>query len=154
MKSTKQLTELYTDIKPKTNETKEQDDFANFVESRFEKMADYRKTWLTRMQETSNLRDVYVSWLVEGENYDKSVRFPTLRDVERAIVDEIMKTPPEATIESERGENKEKAQALKFVVDEKQENPYEKREKQMALVDMVHTGVGFRKTSYYKSGVD
>ena len=126
-----------------------QDEYAKFVERRFWSMAWSRNSWHQRIQRTFPLWDVFRPWLLEGENFDKAVRFPTLRDTARAISDEILKDPPEATIEPRNGEKPNRAQALQFKLEERLDDTYEKLVQEECLNDMVVYGEGFRLPSYY-----
>lgn len=125
------------------------DDFAQFVERRFYQMSWARNQWYQRVQKTFRLWDVFQPWLLEGENFNKAVRFPTLRDVAKAIKDEIMRNPPEAVLEPRYGEKANRAQALEFKVKEIKDNIYEKRVQEDCIGDMIFFGRGVRRVNYY-----
>lgn len=127
-----------------------EDDFSRFVEMRFNNMAEARRDWYHRTHRTWKLWDVFQPWLVEGEKFDRAVRFPTLRDAGKAIVDEIMKAPPEATLEPIGGVKRNRAQALEFKIRETNENIYEKLIQRDCIKDMIFFGVGYRRADYYK----
>lgn len=125
------------------------DDFARFVERRFWSMTFDRNRWYERAKRVTPLYDVYKDWLLDGENFEKAVRFPTLRDVNKALIDEILRNPPEAELEPDMGENPQRAQALQFKVNDIKNNIYEKRTQEDCLNDMLYWGEGFRMTNYY-----
>ena len=125
------------------------DDFARFTERRFYSMAWARNQWYQRVQKTFDLWDVFKDWLIDGESFEKAVRFPTLRDVAKAIADEIMRTPPEAVLEPRYGEKANRAQALEFKVKEIKDNIYEKRVQEDCIKDMLFYGRGVRLVNYF-----
>jgi len=148
---TKKYDKLMNPEKYTQRDTKGIDKFADFVKSRFEKMAESKSDWNRRVEQIYPLWDVFVEWLVEGEDYSKPVKFPTLRDVAMSIRDDIMQNPPEARLTPKHGESPSKAQALGFAVKEIKDNIYEKRVKKECLADMLFYGEGFRKISYRKN---
>lgn len=144
----KKLEDRYFSSGP-SRELTAQDDFAQFVERRFYSMSHSRNTWYQRTQKVNVLWDVYKDWLLDGENFEKAVRFPTLRDVGQALIDEILKSPPQATLEAENGENPHRAQALEFILEDILDSPDEKVVQRDCLNDMIYTGEGYRLINYY-----
>jgi len=125
------------------------DDFACFIERRFYAMSWARNPWYERTQRVNTLWDVYKPWLLDGENFEKAVRFPTLRDIGRAISDEILKAPPQATLEPVQGEKPHRAQALQFKTEEIKGRPDEKDVQADCIEDMIFYGEGYRKVDHY-----
>jgi hypothetical protein len=132
-----------------TKQRKGNDEFSRFVERRFWSMQESASRWRERTKQVMPLYDVFKDWLVDGEDFEKAVRFPTFRDLGRALVDEIMKAPPESDLVPEFGENPYRAQALGFKVKDIKSNTHEKEVQAECLEDMVFTGEGFRYVNYF-----
>lgn len=149
MTDIKRLSAIYFASEPTKAKHTAKDEFALFVEKRFYNMAWSRNQWYNRMMRTGKLWDVFKPWLVDGENFNKAVRFPTLRDTAKAIKDEIMRTPPKAVLEPLYGEKANRAQALEAKVNEIKDNVYEKRTQSDCIADMLFYGRGVRMVNYY-----
>lgn len=143
------LSDQYFSSEPEKGKYTARDGFSMFVERRFYNMAWARNQWYQRVNRTFKLWDVYKPWLVDGENFDKAVRFPTLRDTAKAIKDEIMRNPPKAVLEPLNGEKANRAQALEAKINEVKDNVYEKRTQADCIADMLFYGRGVRLINYY-----
>lgn len=130
--------------------SKKSDDFATFCERRFEDMARSRSTWYQRQRRTYGLWDVFKDWLMDGEQFNKAVRFPTLRDVAKGMKTEIMKAPPETQIEATYGEKPNRVEALRAKVTSIKSSIEEKRVQEDCIDDMLFCGLAPRVVGYYK----
>lgn len=130
-----------------------QDDIGRFVEERFYSMS-YAKQQIREVWQGTE--DLYYcndwEWIVKGEGFDRPVRFPTLRDFTKTLVDEFMKDPPDIILHP-LGIDNEQAEDLivgkKAYIDQRRNSIHEKTVRRQVIEDMFFYGKGFREVCYW-----
>lgn len=125
-------------------------DFATFVTQRYNAMA-VAKIYIRQAWEGT--QDLYYcndwEWIVSGEGWDRSVRFPTLRDTTKSLVDNFMKDPPDVDVQAKKDSEKELAKGKKAYIERMKDSIHEKKVRRMVFEDMFFYGKGLRGVSYY-----
>lgn len=151
----KTLTDLYRGELPQESvkQKKGKDEFAQFVEARFVAMA-YAKQPIREIWQGT--QDLYycndLEWIVKGEGFERPVRFPTLRDFIKSLVDVFMKDPPEVLLNPLGDRTPEKENLIigkRAYYNERMTSLHEKRVRRQVVEDMFFYGKGFRKYSYF-----
>ena len=145
---------------PNQSKSKAKDEPAKFVEQRFYAMSYAKQAIREVWQGTEQL--YYCNdweWIVKGEGFERPVRFPTLRDFTKTLVDNFMKEPPEIKLKPKDYANPQAEQLItgkKAYIDEKRESIHEKTVRRQIFEDMFFFGKGFRAVKYVKNeqGID
>jgi len=148
----KELSKVYRGATP-PKAARGTDEFARFVEERFYAMSyakqEIREVW-------QGTEDLYYcndwEWIVKGEGFDRPVRFPTLRDFTKTLVDVFMKDPPDILLKLKGEKNIEKENLVvgkKAYIDQRRNSIHEKTVRRQVLEDMFFFGKGIRGVSYF-----
>lgn len=149
---TKELSAVYNNnVTSKGNSPN--DDNAAFVQERYYKMSYAKQAWREVIQGT---QDLYYcndwEWIVKGEGFERPVRFPTLRDFTKSLVDVFMKDPPDVILRAMNQQEDEAEQliiAKKAYVDERRNSIHEKTVRRQVIEDMFFFGKGIRGVSFF-----
>ncbi len=149
----KELTEVYKSNNSTTKSSSPMDDNAGFVQERYFKMSYAKQAWREVIQGT---QDLYYcndwEWIVKGEGFERPVRFPTLRDFTKSLVDVFMKDPPDIILRALSQQEDEVEQliiAKKAYIDERRNSIHEKTVRRQVIEDMFFFGKGIRAVSFF-----
>lgn len=154
-----ELGRIYQGVNPNTGgKSTADDDFARFVEQRFYSMSLAKQPMREIWQGT---HDLYYcndwEWIVKGEGFDRPVRFPTLRDFTKTLVDEFMKDPPDIRLIPKNFDDPQAEDLIigkKAYIDQRRNSIHEKKVRRQVFEDMFFYGKGFREVSYYDIDID
>ena len=149
-----ELTKTYDGVSSaKQGEFKGRDPLGQFVEGRFYKMSFAKQAIREVWQGT---QDLYYcndwEWIVKGEGFDRPVRFPTLRDVTKSLVDQFMKDPPDIILHPKDYDNPQAQNLIigkKAYIDQRRNSIHEKKVRRQVVEDMFMYGKGFRDVEYW-----
>lgn len=88
-------------------------------------------------------------WIVNGDDFNAPIRFPTLRDITMALTDKYMEDLPEAVLRPHFDEDKHLITAKKAYIEYVQRQPQYKKVRRMAIQDMFMAGDGFLRVGFY-----
>lgn len=147
----KELSQVYLNIGTKDDKKKKKgDEGSQFVEQRYNAMAIAKKEVRAIWEGT---QDLYYSndweWIVNGEDFERPVRFPTLRDTIKSLVDNFMKDPPEVLLKPRKDEEEQLIIGKKAYIDHIRGTIHEKRVRRQVFEDMFFFGKGFCSVNYY-----
>lgn len=144
------MRDIYQSI-PKKLQKKSQDPFAAFVEDRYYKMS-YAKQPIRQVWQGT--QDLYYAndweWIVSGEDFNRPVRFPTLRDFIKSLTDIFMQNPPDIELKEKFEEDKHLVKGKKAYIDYLKDSIHEKSIRRQCFEDMFFYGKGFREASYWQ----
>jgi len=144
------LQEKYDEVVTPGKASVASDDHARFVESRYYAMSYAKNPIRDIWQGTNSL--YYVDdwkWIVSGDSFDAPVRFTTLRDLEKALVDKFTENPPAVVLEAVKKYQEDIVIGKKAYMEQVMSSPREKRIRRQVIQDMFHYGHGFRDYGYY-----
>jgi hypothetical protein len=144
-----QMLDIYHSI-PQSYEGKAQDSFAKFVEDRYYSMS-YAKQPIRQVWQGT--QDLYYAndweWIVSGEDWNRPVRFPTLRDFIKSLTDVFMQDPPDILLKEKFEDDKHLVMGKKAYIDYLRDSIHEKSIRRQVIEDMFFFGKGFREVSYW-----
>jgi hypothetical protein len=136
---------------PLNIESHAQDEFAQFVEDRYYRMS-YAKQPIRQIWQGT--QDLYYSndweWIVNGEDFNKPIRFPTLRDFVKSLTDTFMQDPPDIELKEKHEDDRHLVKGKKAYIDNIRNSIHEKSIRRQVIEDMFFFGKGFREVSYWQ----
>lgn len=145
------LQSIYQNVPVQTkSKTKALDEYASFVQQRYNSMANAKLEFDQRSEGTQNL--YYCNdweWIMTGEDFEQPVRFPTLRDFIKTLTDTYMQDPPDISLDPDDEKYADLVRAKEAYIRERLESIHEKKVRRQVIEDMFFYGVGFRDWSYY-----
>lgn len=150
----KELTNIYRGVSSRGGSAGGKDDFAKFVEGRFYAMSYVKQSIREVWQGTEDL--YYCNdweWIVKGEGFDRPVRFPTLRDFTKSLVDVFQQNPPDIYLKP-IGESSNESENLiigkQAYLDERRKSIHEKKVRRQIFEDMYFFGKGIRGIGFFR----
>ena len=147
------LQRIYRGVNNKGFKSSAKDELAKFVEQRFYAMSIAKQHMREVWQGTEDL--YYCNdweWILKGEGFDRPVRFPTLRDVTKSLVDVFLQNPPDILLKPRKFNDVESQNLIvgkKAYIDQRRNSIHEKTVRRQVVEDMFFFGKGFREVSYF-----
>lgn len=123
---------------------------AEFVQQRFYAMSlskqNRRNVW-------QGIQSLYYcddwTWIIDGGDvWNKSVRFPTLRDVTKTLTDTFMQDPPGIVLSPKNKDDEFAARGKMAYLEGRSQSVHEKKVRRQVIEDMFFYGVGIRVPNF------